>query len=187
MNKSTTTRLITPIAAGLLMLSLSGCVSIEQKPSEETASASPSPSIDASVTPSPKATDGTATPSGNIPKETASGDSFQQSFETILKHATKTKCAGNDTIDANGKILFLIGDCRDIKITGTGNMIVSNHMKSLEITGAGNIVAVKSLRGVNVSGMGNTVGWRSGDTTAKDTGDSNALGKDALTGVPLDF
>ncbi|WP_313811283.1 DUF3060 domain-containing protein [Glutamicibacter sp.] len=185
MKKTKSARLILPLAAGLLVLPLASCVTIEQAPEEQ--SSSTAPSIIATVTPSPKDADGTATPSGNVPKETAGGDSFQQSFETILKHATKTKCTGSDTIAENGKTLFLIGDCRDVTITGTGNMIVSNHMKSLDISGTGNIVAVKSVRDVKVSGMGNTVAWRSDDTQVSDTGENNTLGEGSLQGVPLTF
>lgn len=209
MTKNFATRLNAALAAGLLVLPLAGCITVQQAPeqssaavdssspsSDETATQSPepssasasaSPSIDGTATQSSKAVDGTATPSGNVPKETAHGDSFQSGFKSILKHADKTKCTGNETFAENGKVLFLIGNCKNIKITGTGNMIVSNHMKSLDISGAGNIIAVKSVRNVDVSGTGNVVAWRSGDTRSHDTGDSNSLGRNALDGVELAF
>lgn len=190
--KNLTARMIAPLAAGLLVLPLAGCITVQQAPEESSstapsASVSASPSVDGTVTQSPKATDGTATPSGNVPKETAGGDGFQTAFESIMEHADKTQCTGNESFAENGKILFLVGDCKDIKITGTGNMIVANHMKSLNISGTGNIVAVKSVRNVDVSGMGNVVGWRSGDTQPNDSGQSNSLGQDALNGIPLTF
>ena len=185
-----TKRTVSTLAALMLAIPLAGCVSIQ--PQEEspapTASAVPTAkaSIQGTATPLPKDPTSTEGSLGAVPKETA-GDSFQAGFDKILEHAQKKKCSQDTDISEDGQILLLVGDCKDVAITGTGNMIVANNARSVAISGAGNIVAIKSLRQVEVSGVGNVVAWRSGDTHVTDSGQSNSLGRNALDGVELAF
>lgn len=186
-----TKRCAAPLAAGLLAVSLAGCVSIESSDESSSATASApasapenSGSIEGSVTPSPKASEGAATATPNVPKETA-GDSFQRTFDLIAAQATEKKCSRNMTLAEDGQILKLIGDCSNVEITGTGNMIISGHIESMSISGNGNILAVNNIKEVEVSGVGNSVAWRNANAAAEDTGQSNQLGENALSGIDL--
>ena len=183
-------RTVSTLAAVFLAIPLAGCVSIQSP--EETArpSASAIPtataSIQGTVMPLPKDPTSTEGSLGSVPKKT-NGDSFQLGFEKILEHAQKKKCSQDTEISEDGQILLLVGNCKEISISGTGNMIVADNARSVEISGAGNIVAVKSVRQVDVSGIGNVVAWRSSDTRSTDSGQSNSLGRHALDGVELAF
>lgn len=181
------------LAAGLMTATLAGCVSIESSNEESSPSTSstgiPSESptaIEGTVTPKAKNPEGEATGTGTVPKQTA-GNSFAQTVRIIESKATEKECSGNLTIDGNGEILKLIGDCQRVQITGTGNMIIGENVNDLSISGAGNIIAVNTIDDVSVSGIGNSVAWQNDDVTTHDTGQANLLGSDALTGVDLGF
>lgn len=181
------------LATGLLAATLAGCVSIEpsndgQSPSSSptTAPAENTPPIEGTVTPSAKNPDGEATGSGTVPKETA-GDSFSQAFEIIEAKAIEKKCTGKMALDSDGEMVKLIGNCQQVEITGTGNMVVGGRVKDLSISGNGNIVAVNNIEDVSASGVGNSVAWRNDNASAHDSGQSNRLGPDALSGVDLGY
>ncbi len=181
---------VSTLAALMLALPLAGCVTIQSTDDASSPSASQVPtatqSIQGSVTPLPKDPSSTEGNLGTVPKETA-GDSFQNGFDKILEHAQRKDCSQDTQITDNGQILHLIGDCTDVTISGTGNMIVANNARTVTVIGTGNIVAVKSVRQVDLSGVGNVVAWRSDDTQSTDTGQSNFAGQNALDGIDLTF
>ncbi|MGQ3383700.1 DUF3060 domain-containing protein [Glutamicibacter sp. TV12E] len=179
------------LATGLVAATLAGCVHIETTNDSGSPSASSTgtpaesaPPIEGTATPSDKNPDGTATGTGIVPKET-NGDSFSEAFRIIEPQATTKKCSGKLTVDGDGQMLKLIGNCQQVEITGTGNMVIGGHVRDLSITGAGNIVAVNNIGNVEVSGVGNAVAWRNDNASARDTGQSNQLGPGALAGVDL--
>lgn len=177
------------LSTGLMVLALAGCVSIKSSNDEQSSSSAPAQSatpIEGTVTPSAKNPDGEATGTATVPKETA-GNSYDQTFRTIESKATEKKCSGKMTISGDGEILKLIGNCQQVEITGTGNMIIGGRIKDLSISGAGNIVAVNNIENVSVSGVGNSVAWRNDNASTEDAGQSNRLGSDALDGVELGY
>jgi len=181
------------LTVGAMAIGLAGCVSIEssddsQSPSVSSTAAPTQPTtpIEGTATPSDKNPEGEATSSGTVPKETA-GDTFAQTFRTIEAKATEKMCSGKATLDGNGEMLKLIGNCQQVKITGTGNMVIGGRIEDLVISGNGNIVAVNNIEDVTVSGVGNSVAWRNDNASSHDTGQSNRLGPDALSGVDLGY
>lgn len=181
------------LASGLVAASLAGCVTIQS--TDDSGSSAPSSSaaptesatpIEGTATPRDKNPDGEASGSGIVPKETA-GDSFSDAFRAIGSQAKLRKCSGNLAVEGDGEILKLVGDCKKVTITGTGNMIISGRIQDLDISGAGNIVAVNNIRNVVVSGVGNSVAWRNDNALANDTGESNRLGPGALSGVEIGY
>lgn len=181
---------VAPLAAGLLAISLAGCVSIESA-DEPTAASSSNTSqpenagpVEGSVTPSPKASEGASTASPNVPKALADS-SFQSVYEFLEAEATETKCTDGMDIVEMGLTLKLVGDCENVRISGTANMIIAPHITNLEITGIGNVAAVKNIKQVTFSGIGNSVASLNENTKVTDNGSSNKFGPDAFEDIPF--
>lgn len=177
-----------PFAAGLLAVSLAGCMSIEsaEEPTEASSSNASQPEnsgpVEGSVTPSPKASEGVSTASPNVPKAPADS-SFQSVYDFLETEATETKCTDGMDIVEMGLTLKLVGNCKNVSISGTANMIIAPHITNLEITGIGNVAAVKNIKQVTFSGVGNSAASLNENTKVTDNGSSNKFGQGAFEGI----
>ncbi|PRB75782.1 DUF3060 domain-containing protein [Arthrobacter sp. JUb115] len=183
-----TKRLAGPLAVGILAVALAGCVSIQPSseetsaPAEESMAPENAGPIEGSVTPSSKAPEGASTGTPNVPKAPADS-TFQSVYDFLDAQATEIRCTGGMDISEMGQMLKLIGDCQNVTVSGSGNMIVAPHIKNLELDGSGNIAAVKNIKHVTFSGIGNSAASLNENAKVTDNGSSNKFGEEAFEGI----
>ncbi|WP_431493062.1 DUF3060 domain-containing protein [Glutamicibacter sp.] len=177
-----------PLAVVFLAVSLSGCVSIQSSsedssaPAEKTTAPENAGPIEGSVTPSTKASEDASTSTPNVPKAPADS-TFQSVYDFLDAQATEVRCTGSIDIAEMGQMLKLVGDCENVTVSGSGNMIVAPHITNLELAGSGNIAAVKNIKQVTFSGIGNSAASLNGNAKVTDNGSSNKFGEDAFEGI----
>jgi len=109
---------------------------------------------------------------------TAPGGTRQRFADRVTR---ETVCGGEVTeIDGTGDIVRLTGDCATVTVSGTGVVVLAEHVTSLEVDATGATVVVVSVEKITLAGSTNVVVWESGSPKVTDTGTANEAHRDTL-------